>query len=159
MTYKKSNLEELIDPLRIHLGDTGITPTYSDEFLHRTLRNSVNTLMSRWNSKYYIDNEGVAIRNTDNCYFSFSSPPVIQREDERPIVLQASIFIKSGKKFTESGNAVSWRDEEISYSAIEAGKQRSSSWQDDVNELNTILPVKLARAKMGRLYGYRADWN
>lgn len=153
MAYKQSHLEELIAPLRIQLGDTGVSPTYSDEILHETLRHSVDALGARWHGKYYLDNDGVVIRSP-NIDFELSSPPVIQRQDNRAIVLQSSIMIKSGKKFSESGNAVSWRDEEISYSAIEAAKQRGSSLADDVAELKALFPVKLARAISGRQYGW-----
>lgn len=160
MTFKTSNLEELIGALRIQIGDIDTTPTYSDEHLHQVLGYAVNALMPRWSKKYYLDNDGVVQRNTGNAVFDFSSPPVIQRQDERAIILQASIMIKSGKKFSESGNAVTWKDEEISYSNREAALQRASSLSDDVAELNSILPAKkLARALYGRLYGWSKDYD
>jgi hypothetical protein len=69
-------------------------------------------------------------------------------------------MVKGGKKFTESGNAISWRDDEISYSGIESARQRSSTLEDDKAELESLLPAKkLARAKMGRLYGWSKDWD
>ncbi len=158
MTFKASNLEELILPLRIQIGDTSATPTYSDETLHLTLKSSVSALMRRWNDKYYIDSDGVAHRNPYET-FAFSSPPVIQYRDHRPIILQASIMIKGGMKYSESGNAVNWKDEEISYSNVEAARQRSSTLQDDVTELNALLPVKLAGVSYGRLYGWKHEWE
>jgi hypothetical protein len=161
MTFKTSNLEELILPLRIQIGDTGGTPSYSDETLHEILRVAVNGLMRRWNSKYYVDNNGVVQRNT-TITFEFSSPPVIQRADHRAIVLMASIMIKGGKKFTEVSQVVSWRDDEVSYSNIEGARQRSTSLEDDVTELNSILPLpmkKLARALYGDLPGWTQDFN
>jgi hypothetical protein len=155
--FKTSNLEELILGLRVQLGDTNPVPTYSDEFLHMVLREAVSTLMTRWNDKYYISETGVVTRSPSEL-FDYSSPPVIQYKDRRPIVLQASIMIKSGKKFNTSGEAVSWRDEEISYSNLESSRQLTSTLQDDLNELNSILPggkggKLLARPLMGRLYG------
>lgn len=160
MVFKTSNLEELILPLRVQIGDTDPVPTYSDEFLHIVLRESVAALMRRWHDQYYVDNNGIVLRNPEAGTFAFSSPPVIQHKDRRPIVLQASIMIKSGVKFSESGNVASWRDEEISYSNIEAAKQRSSTLDDDVRELEVLLPgKKLARLLYGRLHGWNKEWE
>ena len=154
MAFKTSNLEELIAPLRVQIGDTDSTD-YTDEILHLILRNAIAALMRRWNDRYYVDNDGVVHRNPNET-FDWSSPPVIEHRDRRPVVLQASIMIKSGKKFSESGDAVSWRDEEVAYSNIESARQRSSTLADDVAELNALLPEKkLARSVYGRLYG----WN
>lgn len=159
MGFKTSNLEELIFPLRIQIGDTSAIPTYDDEFLHGVLRVAVAALMRRWDDRYYVDNDGVVHRDT-NTTFDWSSPPVIQHKDRRPIVLQASIMMKSGTKFSTSGDVASWRDEEISYSNIESARQRSSTLQDDINELENLLPgKKLARPLYGRLYGETKDWE
>jgi hypothetical protein len=159
MTFKTSNLEELILPLRIQIGDNIAVPVLSDETLHAILRMAVADLMRRWSDKYYLDNDGVVHRNP-NITFDWSSPPVVQHKDRRPIVLQASIAIKSGAKFANSGNAVSWRDEEISYSSIEAARQRSSTLADDIAELENLLPgKKLAQPLYGRLYGHAKDWE
>jgi len=161
MVFKTSNLEELITPFRIQIGDTTSDPTYSDEVLHEVLRQSVAALMVRWHDKYYVDNDGVVNRNSVET-FEWSSPPVIQHKDRRPIVLQAAIMIKSGRKFAESGNIQSWRDEEISYSNTESARQLSSTLQEDRAELDSLLPPatrKLARPLMDRLYGEIPDWQ
>lgn len=159
MTFKTSNLEELILPLRIQIGDNVAVPTYSDETLHAILRSAVADLMMRWEDKYYLDNDGVVHRNP-GLTFDWSSPPVIQHKDRRPIILQASISIKSGVKFSESGDVVSWRDEEISYSNLESARQRSSTLEDDITELERLLPgKKLARPIYGRVYGWNKDWE
>jgi len=158
MTFKRSNLEDLILPLRVQIGDTDAIPTLSDEMLHVILLESVASLMSRWGDKYYITNDKVVKRNS-NVTFDWSAPPEIQHKDRRPIVLQASILIKGGVKFSESSGAVSWRDEEISYSNIESARQRSSTLEDDIKELEAILPSKkLAKALYGRLFGWRENY-
>jgi len=154
----KSNLENLILPLRVQIGDTDAEPSFSDEYLHMILRESVSALMNRWNDRYYVTNDGVVLRNP-NYDFDWSSPPEIQHKDRRPIVLQASILIKNGAKFSESGNVSRWRDEEISYSNIESARQRSSTLEDDIRELESILPSKkLAKPLYGRLMGWRENY-
>lgn len=159
MAYKTSNLEGLISSLRVQIGDTAATPTYSDEMLHSILRDAVQALMRRWHGKYYVDVEGVVYRNP-SCTFNFSSPPVIQGEDIRPIVLQASIMIKQGQKFANSGDVVSWKDDEISYSNLESGRLLSSSLTEDISELNTLLPpAGLARPQASRLYPRPMDYE
>ena len=159
MTYKASNLEDLIFPLRMQIGDTEKPYSLSDSYLHGVLLEGIYALMSRWNDKYYATNDGVVLRNP-NTDFEWSSPPEIQQKDRRPIVLQASILIKSGVKFSESGSVASWKDEEISYSNIESAKQRSSTLEDDMKELEAILPSKkLARPKYGRLFGWKENYD
>ena len=150
---KVSNLEYLVDFLRVHIGDTGGSPTYSDETLHNTLRYAVMSLAARWHSKYYLTSDGVVIRNPTEI-FDFSSPPVIQVPDTRPIILMASIIIKGGNKNSQAGNTISFRDDEISYSNLEASRQTSSSLQDDINELNNLFGKKLARAFYDSLVGW-----
>ena len=159
MAFKVSNLEELILPLRIQIGDIDATPTYSDETLHLILKNAVSSLMRRWNDRYFVDNDGIVQRSPIEP-FEWSSPPVIQRKDWRAIILQSAIVIKGGKKFSESGNVASWRDEEISYSNVESARQRSSTLADDRAELESLLPSKkLARPISGRQYGWTRDWE
>lgn len=154
MSFKRSNLEELVFPLRIQIGDIGAIATFSDERLHDFLRMSVADLMRRWNDKYYIDNDGVVHRNP-NITFEWSNPPEIQHKDRRPIVLQASVMIKGGLRFSGSGSTVTWRDEEISFSNVEAARQMGSSLQDDIAELNALLPKqKLAYPVYGDLPGW-----
>lgn len=155
---KTSNLEQLLDFLRLHIGDTGIA-TYSDETLHNALRYAVSSLMPRWSNKYYLDVDGVVHRSPDGSLFYFSSPPVVQSSDVRPIVLMASIIMKGGKKFSGVDNAVSWRDDEVSFSNLESSRQMTSTLNDDINELNRVLPTKLARPLHGTLYGFRRDWD
>jgi len=165
MAYTVSNLEPLINFLRLHIGDTGTSPTYSDEILHESLRYSIVSLGKRWNNKYYIDNNGVAQRNGNYSYFNFASPPVIERSDHRPIILQASIIIKSGQAHSGSGDAISFRDDEFSYDARDITRQRTASLERDIAELERLLPIKLAGAKKRRLIGYKnvsaeySDWD
>jgi hypothetical protein len=119
---------------------------------------SVEALMTRWSNRYYISADGVVTRNP-NCTFEFSTPPVIQSKDKRAIVLMASIILKSGKKNTQSSSTASWKDDEVSYSNIEGSKQLSSSLTEDINELNRMLPIKLAQAKVHRNYGWVQDFD
>ena len=157
MAFKTSNLEELILPLRVQIGDLDAIPTYDDERLHGILRVAVSALMRRWNDRYYVDNDGVVNRNP-NITFEWSSPPVIQHKDRRAIVLQSSIMIKGGVKFSNSGDTVSWRDEEISFSNLESARQKDSSLADDITELDALLPKqKLAQPLYGKLYGWNVE--
>ena len=153
----------LIDPLRRQLDDVVEPYTFEDDTLVGYLLDAVKALGSRWYNKYYVTTvSGLTnrvVRNDVDDLFDFSEPPVIQSTDERPIVLQASVIIKGSSKYKQSGSAVSWRDEEIAYSNIESARQRSSTLQDDLDELNRLLPMKLARGKMGHLYGWSREWE
>jgi len=163
VTVETTTLAYLLPQLRRQLSDYTVPYTFDDTLLSGLLLDSVKALGRRWSNRYRIATvDSVAdlvVRSDDSSLFEFSEPPVIQSQDERAIVLQASIMVKSSKKWSESGSAMSWRDEEISYSNIESARQRSSTLQDDISELNAMFPVKLARTRMGRLYGWTQDWD
>ena len=157
-----TDLDYLIDYLRIHLGDTGSTFTYSNDTLKLVLLAGLKMLMPRWNSRYVptynstTENWDVARSTTD--VFTHISPPIIQYGDERPILLAAAIALKSGLIYTVGSNAVSWRDDEVSFSNMTGAKIQEASLLRDWEELNKLVPERrqrLARAKKGELLGYK----
>ncbi|MFA7101541.1 MAG: hypothetical protein WC196_07480 [Bacilli bacterium] len=158
-----TTLAYLIPQLRRQLSDYTEPYAYTDVVLSGFLLDSIKALGNRWNNRYRVATvdsvPDLVVRNDNEYLFDFSEPPVIQYQDERAVVLQASILIKSGTKWSESGSAVSWRDEEISYSNLESARQRSSTLQDDIDELDKLFPIKLAKAKYGRLKGWEKDWE
>jgi len=158
-----TTLAYLIPQLRRHVSDYNEPYTFSDVLLSGLLFDAIKAIGRRWNNRYRVATVGgvadLIIRCDDSTMFTFSEPPVIQYQDERAVVLQASVILKSSTKWSESGSAVTWRDEEIAYSNLESARQRSSTLQDDITELNGMFPVKLARSRYGRLYGWTQDWN
>jgi len=158
-----TTLAYLIPQFRRHLSDYTSPYTYDDATLSGFLFDSIKALGRRWNNKYFVATvssvPNLIIRNENSDLFEFSEPPVIQGQDERAIILQASIIIKSSTKWSESGSAVNWRDEEISYSNVQSARQRSSTLDDDIRELNELFPVKLAQSQYGRQYGWTRDWE
>jgi len=158
-----TTLAYLIPQLRRQLSDYTEPYAYTDVVLSGFLLDSIKALGNRWNNRYRVATvdsvPDLVVRNDNEYLFDFSEPPVIQYQDERAVVLQASILIKRGTKWSESGSAVSWRDEEISYSNLESARQRSSTLQDDIDELDKLFPIKLAKAKYGRLKGWEKDWE
>jgi|SRR3972149_1754796 len=158
MPVASSNLDYLIEDLRLHLGDTDSTAyRYTDAWLLTSLVAAVKGLRRWWNSKYLIDTDNDVYRNTI-ANFIDDSPPIVQTMDERPIILMASIIIKGGSLESSSWNLGHWRDNEISYSNIQGGKSREYSLDKDVKELETILvpPNKKLRASQKRsLPGYQ----
>jgi hypothetical protein len=154
-----TTLDYLIPQLRRHLYDYTVPYAFSDDTLSGFLLDAVKALGRRWNNRYRVVVPDVVQRSDDTYMFEFSEPPVIQSQDEHAIILQSSVMIKSSTKWSESGSAVSWRDEEIAYSNLESARQRSSTLQDDIDELKSLFPVKLARTRMGRLYGWNKEWD
>jgi hypothetical protein len=117
---------------------------------------AVIALARWWDSKYLVDEtlytltaySGVyasgIYRNEVFTYFENLEPPIIQEKDEWPIVLMASIILKSGQLENVSWDTGSWRDAELSHSNIESAKQKGSSLERDIAELEKYLkpPVK-----------------
>lgn len=158
-----TTLAYLLPQMRRHIADYSEPYAYSDTLLSGLLFDAIKALGRRWNNRYRVATvvgiPDLVIRCDDYTMFEFSEPPVIQYQDERAVVLQASIMLKSSTKWSESGSAVSWRDDEIAYSNLESARQRSSTLQDDINELNSIFPVKLARGKYASLAKWAQQWD
>ncbi len=152
-----TNLDYLIDFLRLHLGDTdSASYRYLDEWLRTALVISVKELQRWWNYRYLLDSNYNVYRNP-NHVFIFAEPPIIQDADEKPIILMASIIIKKGSLENNSWEVGSWRDAEISYSNIEGNRAKLESLRNDWEQLTAILkpPTKrLAQTKKGSLPGY-----
>jgi hypothetical protein len=168
-----SALDYLLGALRMHLGDVTSPYQFSDGFLRKSLVDAFKSLDKRWQRRYDIVPSGTlesgisvvsgidynyyGIARTMDYVFTDVEPPVIQVEDERPIVLMAAIVIKRGLLQKNALDFGSWRDDEISFSNIEGGKALQESLKLDVSELESILPSrarKLARASKQSLPGF-----
>ena len=149
------DLSNYLDDIKLQMGDSDGT-AWEDDWLHTSLIASVEALQRWWNYRYLIDDDDAVYRNP-NTSFLFAEPPVIERGDKRPIILMASIILKSGDLENRAWNLGSWRDSEISYSNIESGRRKTDSIVRDWNELVGILkpPQKvLSYASKLHLPGY-----
>jgi hypothetical protein len=161
-----SDLDYLLPELRLHLWDINEPHTYTDSFLRRTLLVGVKLLMPRWNSRYIPSYNSVTVhwdisRNSQDV-FIHAAPPTIQYGDERPIILAASIALKSGLIYMAGTNAVSWRDDEVSFSNLTGAQLQEASLLREIDELNKLVPERrqrLARAIKGELIGFRNPPN
>lgn len=154
-----TDLDFLLDDLRLHLGDIDSSSyRYVDEWLRVALVMSLKTLQRWWNFRYTIDESDYSVDRNPNITFEWPEPPVIQHNDERPIVLMASIIIKEGSLQNNSWNVGSWRDAEIAYSNIQGSRDKELSLKKDVDELESLLlpPKKrLAQPLKMDLPGYK----
>ena len=161
MIETPTNLDYLIDFIRIQIGDMTPPYRYTDSMLRTTIIISIRTLQRWWNSKYLIDSTTYNVyRNPAAINFLFPEPPIIQDLDQRPIELMTSIIIKTGSLENVSYNIGSWRDYEVSYSNIEGGRLKDSSLKRDWEELNALLTPpskKLAWPIKGSLPGYKGN--
>lgn len=153
-----TNLHELVEKLRLHLGDTDPDSyRYMETWLRVALLSGMEALLPRWNYKYLLDAQDDVYRNSHHT-FIFPEPPVIQRGDIRPIILMAAIVIKGGSLENSSWDFASWRDAEIAFSNLESSRSKDKSLDRDIDELNSILPERikrLAQPKKGHLPGYK----
>jgi len=157
MAVTSTNLDYLVDDLRIELGDTTAgSYRYLDEQLYAVLVASVKALRRRWSSKYLIDSSNNVYRNTGEWDYTDSSPPIVQGLDERPIILQAALLILEGTLQNFSWNVGRWRDYEISYSNIAGGNIKDYGIKRRVDELNALVPLnKLRPSKKGSMPGFK----
>ncbi len=156
--YESGVLDYLIPQLRDHLGDRA-SGQFTTDFLRQSLLNAFKALIPRWRYKYVIDANDVISRSQEQIEdFVFAEPPIIQKFDERPIILQAAIVIKRGILQFNALSLGSWRDDEISYSNIAGGDALLKSINADEKELEELLPArsrKLAKANKQSLPGFQ----
>jgi hypothetical protein len=156
-----TTVDYLLPELRLHLGD--IDPSsyrYTNEWLEVALEMSIKALGRWWNLKYLIDMSTHLVSRNPNHTFILTEPPVIEMQDERPILLMASIIIKEGSLEANSWNAGAWRDSEISFSNLEGSRSKQISLKKDWEELSMLLsaPTKrLSQALKGSLPGYKQN--
>lgn len=135
-----TDLDYLIPELRARLGDTDATAyRYLDEWLRVSLVSALKALQRWWRIRYVIDETTYVVSRYVGSTFLFDEPPVIQQQDETPIVIMASILTKSGVLQNSSWLIGSWRDAEIAVSNIESGRLRDTSLARDWNELEYYL--------------------
>ena len=157
-----TNLDYLIDPLRVHLGDFTVPYTYTDNELRTRIVYAVKTLMNRWNNKYLINNTTNNVSRNGNWKYLLASPPIIQHNDERPIILQASIDLKQARLSTNAATGGSWKDDEVSYSNVAGLESMKADLMKEVEELDGILGKareRLAQPKKHSLKGFENPPN
>lgn len=155
------NLNGFIPYVRLQIGDTNPdTYRYTDEWIQTSLILAVKILQRYWNFRYLIDDTGDVTRNPNTSFLFPETDGVIQNSDEFPIILMASIIILEGSLENSAWDAVSWKDNEISFSNLERYRSRGDTLKRLIDMLNDILlppTKKLARAKSNPLIGYLSN--
>ena len=135
-----TDLDYLIPDLRWRLGDTNPDSyRYLDEWLRVSLVFALKSLQRWWGIKYQIDDSTYVVTRYTGSEFIFDEPPVIQQQDEAPIVIMATIMTKQGSIENASWSTGSWRDAEIAVSNIEGGRIREASMQRLWDELQWYI--------------------
>lgn len=152
------SLSGLIPFVRLQIGDiNSATYRFTDEWIQTALILAVRLLQRYWNYRYLIDDLDNVTRNPNTVFLFPESDGVIQKSDEYPIVLMASILLLEGSLENSSYDAVSWKDNEISFSNLEKYRTKDATLKRLIDLLNAILlppTKKLARARSQPLVGY-----
>jgi hypothetical protein len=158
--YSTTDLDYLIEDLRVYLGD--IDPTdyqFSRETLSDALLLALKTLGRRWRRKYKIDVEGNIVRNINKHRYEDSEPPVVLFNDEPLIVVQAAIIVKSAELKNHTWDLQSWKDDEISFSNLGAGRAARDVLKQDRELLEKLLNGKLYGVARQSLPGFKYPKN
>lgn len=152
------NLNGLIPYVRLQIGDTNPdTYRYTNEWIQTSLVLATKTLQRYWNFRYLIDDYDNVTRNPNSTFLFPEEYGVIQKSDEFPIVLMACIILLEGSLENNAYSAVSWKDNEISFSNLEQFRTKDANLQRLVRMLNDLLlppTKKLARTRSAPLIGY-----
>lgn len=161
MTITSTNLDYLLPFLRQRIGDITVGDyRYTDDWLKTALVAGVWALEKRWSRKYLMDSNNNIMRNTAEWTYQDASPPILQHQDVNSVLLQAAIIVLEGSLESYAWHLGTWRDAEISYSNIAAGKTRDKNLDRFIAELDEIYPPqgkKLRGSLKGSLPGYRKN--
>jgi hypothetical protein len=128
----------------LQVGDPAGT-TFSDPLLLTGLVNGVKMLASRWNSKYLIDANNDVYRNTA-VTFTYTSPPIIEQQDEIAVILAASILVRRSALTSSSSAFTNWSTPDLSFSNVQASKTLLDLLKADEEQLNLFFKGKLGKA-------------
>lgn len=122
-----TDLDYLIPSLRWKLGDIdSANYRYADEWLRVALVTALKSLQRWWGIRYLIEEVTYTVSRYEGSTFLMDEPPVIQTQDEAPIVIMATILTKEGSLEASAWSVGSWRDAEVAVSNIESGRIRES---------------------------------
>jgi hypothetical protein len=153
-------IDDLLPYVRLELGDISTPYRYLDSWIQSSLRAATIALHRFLYNKYLIDSDtDDIIRNTDYplWYYSESAYGVIEPQDQRLFILMASIILAKGDLENHAWNIGSWKDYEISYSNIAAGRTKDTvlgRLYDELYYLVTPPTKKLASTRKGSLPGF-----
>lgn len=136
----KSGVEYLIPILRMQLGDTNpLAYRYVDAWLKVALVTALKSMQRWWSDRYTISDVTYLVTRSLTYTFPSVEPPVILQRDQRPLILMASILVKSGQLENNSWNVGSWKDAEIALSNIEGNRGKQFSINLDWEELKMYI--------------------
>lgn len=145
-----TDLDYLLPELRLKLWDVDpLNYRYLDSWLRVALVLSLKALQRWWRIRYTIDETTYVVSRYENSTFSVEAPPVVMQQDQEPILLMASILVKSGTLQNSSWDVGTWRDAEIYVSNIEGGKLKDAALQRDWDALQLYLKPPQRRLTAG----------
>lgn len=156
----KAGVEYLIPLLRLYIGDTNpLSYRYLDEWLKISLLTSIKSLERWWSNRYLVDIDTQSVSRNSTSTFTLDEPPVIMTGDEMPIIIMASIIIKSGSLENNSWNVSTWRDAEYYVSNVEGGRNKEFSVKQDWDRLLMYLKPPQKRLNVGarEAFNFGAD--
>ena len=163
-----SNLDYLIPPVRLHLGDPSGS-IFSDTVILTGLVFGVKMLQTRWSNRYFIYTSDMHVSgtliNTPNGQFDIgytpnvndalrnpfipfvsTSPPIIDQNDEPAIVLAAAILVRKSAITSSVSAFSSWSTPDLSVSNIQSGKVLVDMLRNDEEALNELFKRRLGKS-------------
>lgn len=162
-----TNIDYLIPNERFYIGDLDGT-LFSDILIRTALVYGVKYLQRKWDNRYLVFASGMLINATTvtvpqgtctissiqendvfrNCYATFASasPPVIDQNDETPILIAAAILLRRSQLTASSTAFSSWSTPDLSYSNIQSSKIITDMLKNDLSALDAYFKGKLGRS-------------
>lgn len=166
MIVTQSNLDYLIVPVRMHVGDIN-NQTFSNSLILTSLVFSVKYLQNRWSNRYLIYNSSMLVSGTTintpdgqctldtlpgvndvfrNCAVTFASDgtPVIDQDDEFPVILAAAILLRRSVITSSLNTFSNWSTPDLSFSNVSSYRALIDMINMDMKALDEFFKKRLA---------------
>lgn len=164
-----TNLDYLITEVRMQVGDL-TEDTFGDDIIKTALVSAVKYLAGRWGNRYLIyDSDmlvsGTTVKTPDgqctlselpasenyvfrNCHHTFltESPPVIEQNDEFPIIIAASMFLRRSVITSSMTAFTNWSTPDLSYSNVASHRSIQDSINHDMATLDLFFRKRLGKS-------------
>jgi len=134
-------ISDLITPVRTKVGDRSSPYRCADEWIESAIQVAHLQLQRYIYNKYLLDATPDIVRNTEYSpwYYTEAEVGVIEPQDESLYITMTAIVLVQGDLEANAWNIGSWKDFEISYSNIAAGKHVDANLNRLWGELEALI--------------------
>lgn len=150
MILEPSNLDVLIDSVKIQIGDIEGT-RYSEPVYRTALVNGVKMLTKRWNSKYLITDDVNVSRNPGYTY-DVDDGSVFEPGDDFAVILAASSILARATLSSSSDEFTNWETPDLKVASGSRERALTKLYETAVMDLEAFFRKSLGTGRKQFMY-------